>query len=107
LLTVIAPVWHVVATLIPHLITCRLGVVFGGATGFGLVSFDLGSGGCGQQAEQGCRRACQCAVQQSLTHCLFPMPCRTWSRKCANAKHQQHRCSHPLARGWRRVAVRL
>jgi hypothetical protein len=28
LLTVIAPVWHVVATLIPHLITCRLRVWF-------------------------------------------------------------------------------
>ncbi|SJM31150.1 hypothetical protein BQ8482_180378 [Mesorhizobium delmotii] len=33
-------------------------MVFGGATGFGLVSFDLGFGGRGHQAEQGGKRAC-------------------------------------------------
>ncbi|RWD49928.1 MAG: hypothetical protein EOS23_11875 [Mesorhizobium sp.] len=40
-----------------------------------------------------------------MTHCLVAMSCRTWSRKCANANMKsitQHRCSHLLAKGWKR-----
>jgi hypothetical protein len=59
-LTLIAPVWHVVATQISHLVACRLRVWFSEAQLASASSLlDLGIGGCGQQAEQGCKRAHQ------------------------------------------------